>query len=461
MANSISVRIGCHLSSFKDNLHVPLNDFFDPDIITRTIKKLNIDYRERIFTPFVLIHAMISQLLCDDGSCRQAVLSVIALRIARGQKPCSPNTGAYCQAKSRIPFSFFSTLSKEIGNRATQLENIEKAWKHGKVSVVDGTGISMPDTKNNLRSFHRHTNDKKKVGFSQGRLVGVFSLETGCLLDLVVNDHMGKGTGELSSMQKLWHCLKKGETLMGDALYSNYWIISKALQEGVHVVAEFPKQRLKRINSRLDDQQITIEKPALLRRNAPNEYEGAPDYITARIVKIRCAPHGFRPKVKYILTTHLDKKAIPAGDIADLYRKRWEVEISIRAIKTTLGMDTLKAKSPDMILKEIWGYMLVYNMIRIMMVRAGSVCRVCPKRLSFRATQQIIGMIRLFNLNGVFDEETVNALIIANTVPFRPDRYEPRAQKRRHKNYTFMQETRSKTRKKFYKKYKEKRIGSH
>jgi hypothetical protein len=224
-------------------------------------------------------------------------------------------------------------------------------------------------------------------------------------------------------------------------------------------VSELNKRCQSRLNRKLDDQIINLPKP----RKPPfgvteEDFVSWPDLVTVRVVKLTCAPAGFRVKTKYILTTILDSNVIGKEDLFELYRKRWQAEINLRSIKTTLGMDVLRGLTPDMVLKEIWVHWLAYNMIGAVIYNAAKIKRVLPSCLSFRGAQQILANLRSacsvgLTMTPKLWEETLK-LIGTQTIGNRRGRFEPRAIKRRGKNFALLNRPRHLARKRLHKKYK-------
>ena len=292
--------------------------------MAETLEELGIRYRKQFFTPYMTLYAFLSQVLADDGSCRRAVIEVATILKAQGKKVCSTATGAYCTAKKRLPLELLQTIVRSLGQDLNQ--QAKEVWAHGRVLVVDGSGFSMPDTKSNAKKFIRHgenthgkANKKSGVAFPIGRIVALFSLATGAVVDMTVSTWKGKGTGEISLLYGIWSHLKAGDTLLGDSLFSAYYVVAKAVADRVHIVTELKKTSQWRINPKLDDQIIEIERS---RWNGENssislpEHDALPEKIEVRVIKITCAPKGFRPKTKFILTTHTDSKKVPKADLA-------------------------------------------------------------------------------------------------------------------------------------------------
>ena len=176
------------------------------------------------------------------------------------------------------------------------------------------------------------------------------------------------------------------------------------------------------------------------------DYERGPDKLTLRELKV---------KGKVLITTLLSAKAFPNHELAALYKKRWHVEVDLRNIKTTLGMETLSCKTPDMLEKEMWVYFLVYNLIRVLMAQSALLSDVLPRQLSFKHTVQLwLAWEQQTRANTIQADEAIPilfVLIAQKIVGNRPGRIEPRAVKRRPKPFRLLMEKRELAREKIIK----------
>ena len=151
---------------------------------------------------------------------------------------------------------------------------------------------------------------------------------------------------------------------------------------------------------------------------------------------------------KVLVTTLLSPRKTAKADLEALFLQRWHVELDLRNIKTTLGMDALSCKSPEMCEKEMWVYLLAYNLIRLLMAEAALQAGVLPRQLSFKHTLQIwiAWSQRQFFSDAKEDTATLFLLIAQLRVGERPGRVEPRAVKRRPKPYPRLNKPREKAR---------------
>jgi hypothetical protein len=203
---------------FAQGSGLPLIEILSAELVERVLGEVGGSFRLRIFTPLTTLRVFLSQVLSPDGSCRDAVLRLLAWRASRGEKPCSANTGSYCKARQRLPEQVLSRLTQETAAGMTEEAPAGWRWKGREVKIVDGTTLSMPDTPANRKAYPQSRSQKPGLGFPLVRLVCLFSLATGAVLDAVMGPCRGKGTGEKSLFRQLWSLLQPEDVLLGDRL---------------------------------------------------------------------------------------------------------------------------------------------------------------------------------------------------------------------------------------------------
>ena len=162
--------------------------------------------------------SFLGQVLSADHSCRAAVARLIAHRLSRGQSPCSAETGAYCQARKRLPEKFFSDVARQTGRALETNVDPQWLWKGRRVYVYDGSTVSMPDTPENQRAYPQPDTQKPGLGFPLARIAAVFSLACGAVLDLGICRYAGKGQSELGMLRTLWNIFRPGDVMLADRL---------------------------------------------------------------------------------------------------------------------------------------------------------------------------------------------------------------------------------------------------
>ena len=201
------------------------NVLTSPDLLEAT-EALMPEHRERLYPPTVTLSMFMRQVLESDGSCQKAVNGWAAQRVADGLKPMSVRTGGYCRARQRLPLGMLSGLTRETGRQLHALADRDWCWRGRAVKLVDGTGISMPDTEENQASYPQPSTQAAGVGFPLARVVVVICLATGAALDAAIGPHSGKGNSELGLLRKLGAAFSPGDVMLADALYCNYFLIA-------------------------------------------------------------------------------------------------------------------------------------------------------------------------------------------------------------------------------------------
>lgn len=386
-------------------------------------------HRERLYPPTVTLSMFTKQVLSPDKSCQKAVNRWAAQRMAEGLQPKSVGTGGYCQARQRLPLKMIRALTRESAQQMSQRAQTGWRWLGRPVRLVDGTVISMTDTKANQQSYRQPSTQAIGVGFPSARVVGVICLSTGGVLDAAMGPFLGKGSGETDMMRQLLEVFRPGDVVLADALYCTYFLIAALQAKGVDVVmrqhgarrTDF--RRGKRLGPR--DHQVDWPRPqrcpAWMTRA---QYHALPDHLSVREVRVAG---------QVLVTTLSDPRLVSKAELGDVYEQRWQVELDFRNIKATLGMAVLDCKTPTMIEKELWVHLLAYNLIRLLMAQAALIAHRHPRELSFKHTVQL--WLSCSALVCHYDKDWLLALIAQRIVGNRPGRVEPRARKRRPRYY--------------------------
>ena len=404
--------------------------------------------RRRLFSKENTFWAFFSQVLDADSGCREVVRKLQALCASQSKPLPSSSTAAYCQARARLDMKslehIFAHTAKQgrAGGESDQLNG-------RRVVVVDGTGVSMPDTAANQGAWPQRAGQKPGCGFPQATLCACFCLTNGTLLSYRVGN---KKSHELPLLRDQWDTFKPGDIFLGDKGFCSYYDVWAFQTQGVDSVMTLARrtpvtaaESVKVLGE--DDHLIRWPKPKQ-RRTADDthpQWEDSPDTLLLRQIKVTIDEPGYRVTSFYIVTTLLDADVYPAHDIAELYRQRWEVELFFRDIKTTLGMDILRCKTPAMVNKEILMSFIVYNGIRQLMSQAAGEQNLPLRRISFKGSIQALRHweTHLNQAKNNHAEQTrlrqqLIESIADYATPHRPGRQEPRARKRRPKNFQLL-----------------------
>jgi hypothetical protein len=346
--------------------------------------------RERLFTPLITFWAFLSQVLSVDSACRTAVRKVQAWWARQGGGPVSANTSAYCQARARLPQATLQAIQQQLARGMENALPSQQLWCGRRVKLVDGTTCSMPDTAPNQDAYPQPSGQKAGCGFPMLKLVGLFSLATGALLHAV---HGPVRVHEGQLFRQLWSYLTQGDVLVADRGFCSFgWLAAlQQQQRGIDAVVRLHQARPVdfRRGQRLGraDRLLQWAKPSPCPRTlSAEQFAALPGTRPVRQLRIQATLKGFRPRRLVLVTTLLDPLAYPAAALADLYLRRWGVELQIRELKTLLRLDVLRCRSPQMIRKELQMHFIAYNLVRAVMLQAALQYQVALSRLSFKGT---------------------------------------------------------------------------
>jgi hypothetical protein len=409
--------------------------------------------RQRVFSPLVTFWAFLAQVLSPNSACREALRKVQAWWSLQHGIEVSADTSGYCQARSRLPEKTLHHIHVHLAERMEANVTQDQLWFGRSVKIVDGTNLSMPDTPENQEAYPQPSSQKEGCGFPMMKLVALFSLASGALL------HFARGSlrfHESQLFRTLWNCLSPGDVLLTDRGFCSYLAITSLSQKGVDSVMRLHQgrpvdfRRGKHLGH--DDLLVQWTKPATCPKHCtPEEFAALPPKLTLRQIRLHTAFKGYRTKTVVLVTTLLDPEAYPADAIRALYFERWSVELHFREIKIVMALDVLRCASPAMIEKELIVHLIAYNLIRSLMQHAALRHRVDLRRVSFKGTldtlRQFANVVDAANGKprkqaALLDQ--MLKILAEDLVPYRPNRSEPRAKKRRPKNYQVLNKPRHK-----------------
>ena len=448
------------LSSFMQHADLPFKDALTEEKIQQAFDDEGCAFAQdddNVYTPAVTLWAFLSQVLFkgEQRSCLAAVARVVVLYVTLGRGACSDNTGAYCRARAKIPTVIIRRLALAVADVCEQQLPDDWLWKGRHVHLVDGTTASMPDTAENQAAYPQPAGQKQGLGFPIARMVVLLSLATAMVKGMAVGPYAGKETGETALLRELLARFQPGDILLADRYYCSYFMVALLLELGIDFVVRLHQCRKTNLGRcrRLaaGDYLVRWTRPQRPDWMDQETYERMPSAIEVRQLEVQVQQPGFRVEKLVVVTTLTDAATYTKDDVAELYHQRWLVELDIRALKITLGMDVLRCKTPEMVCKEIWTCLLAYNLIRQTMLQAALAADRSPRQLSFTAAMQKIAAS--WATLSVCDEETLVVLVRvhlkhlpAHQVGNRPDRVEPRALKRRPKPHKLLTKSRAEAR---------------
>lgn len=409
--------------------------------------------RRRLYPHEVTFWAFLSQVLGEDGSCAKAVSEVQQWYRQRRLAPPSANTTSYVEARQRLPEEMLRRIHRHLFNELERQTGSALRWRGHRVKAIDGTSAQMPDSARNQSAYPQPAGQDPGCGFPVVQLVGLLDLNHGGWEDFVESPMQ---FSETEGLDQLFSRLGGGDILVGDRAYTSYETVARLLQAGAHFVGRNHHARkldFRKGNKIGPNQRLQVwRKPHWQTpgsKLSPGEWEQLPEEMTIRIIRIRATDRDSKAVTKYIVTTLLDAQTYPAEETASLYFHRWEIELRFRDIKTTMKMEMLRTKSPEMIRKELMMHMIAYNALRLLMLKSAAIHGCNHRRLSFKGALQVLASTAA-NFSEVGEKPRVRGReraelmrrIAERVVPNRPGRNEPRNVKRRPKCSRWLQVSR-------------------
>jgi hypothetical protein len=399
-------------------------------------------WRDRVLTPVTTIQLFLLQVLHGNTACSH-LPHLSGLRFS---------ASAYCQARTKLPLDLFALLLTRLCTSVQPHVSEEGCWHGHRTFLVDGSGCSMPDTPALQQAFGQPTEQRPGCGFPVVRLLGLFHAGTGLLLKLVAAPLL---THDLALVQAVHPSLQAGDVLVADRGLCSYAHLALLAQAGVHAVLRLgarqlvdftpgrpfvmpgvrrtpavkgiPRSRwLKAVG--VHDQLVTWFKPKTRPSWLGRETLAAlPEALTLREVRYHIGTPGFRTREITLVTTLLDAEAYRVSELAELYRRRWQVETSLAQLKTGMQMEVLHCKTVAGTLKELTVFAMVYNLVRMVMLQSATLQYIAVERISFLDALRWLGA-----------PSTGMPLVGLIVNPIRPHRVEPRVKKRRPKSFPLM-----------------------
>lgn len=369
-----------------------------PDtVVAGYCRRHQLKYRNRFFTPTLTLWTFIAQCLDPDHSCRSAVARALdwwRRRRAPGQRRDRPvgehshDTGAYCRARERLPEHLISSMSRHVAAKLDDcVPQADKPWKRD-VYLVDATCVSMPDTADLVEEFGRSgggKNGSKQSLFPLARLVAIVSLATGAVVDAATGAYR---TSERSLFRTLLRSFPhlRDAIFVGDALYGSLPNLAWLKAHGADIITRpYARRKIDMRHGKVlgpGDRLVVWKHDPKLDPLAEDDIQG--EDLTVRLIEVRSLLRGFRPKRMVLVTTLTDPDAYSTEDIANLYLRRWEIEVDLRHLKSVMGMEVLRGKTPDIVRKEIWAHLTTYNLVRAVMWEAAASHDFSPDGFEFQ-----------------------------------------------------------------------------
>lgn len=430
---------------------LPLSTLISQELVDQACTRAGYLTRATLYTPLTTILTFVAQLLGADGSCQQAVNGLIAHRTVAGKSKCSADTGGYCKALSRLCEAIFWWLARASGQQTEATAETDLLWHSRRVRIVDGSTLKIADTAKNRKEYPLQNGLQPGLHYPLVRILVVFSLSVGTVLDAAISPYKGKGTGETAMLRGLADLFSPGDILMGDRYYSGYWDIAFWLARGVDLVSIISVSR--KVDFRKGQRLGKTDHIVQWKKTARPEWidletaRNVPFTLSIREARIKIETPGFRVKHLLVVTTLTDAQLDSKDELGKLYRQRWQAELQLRSLKTHMGMEQLRCKTPAMVRKKFASYLLADNCICRLGLEGARSSGLQPREISFKHTLQSLNEFFPRLSQSCNLEHWLACLLITLSevqVANRPGRIEPYTCKLRPKYFARPKETRSK-----------------
>jgi hypothetical protein len=360
--------------------------------VERICREVGHHWRKRRLDPYTTLHLFLLQVLNRNTAMTHLPhLSEVRFSAA-----------AYCQARQRLPLAVVQRLAEAVSRRL-DAPGAEGLWRGHRVALIDGSTFSMPDTPELRAQFGQPPGQRPGCGFPVAHFVALFDAETGFIRDMAVGP---LATHDMSQVTHLHPKLAAGDVLVGDRGFCSYVHLALVLQAKAHALFRVHQKQIVNFHAhrpssaeiagkgiptsrwiaRLGhcDQLVEWIKPKTAPRwMSAEQFAALPDKLVVREIKRHIRTPGCRVRTATVVTTLLNAELYPAQATVDLYAARWQIEVDLRDLKITLGLDVLKGRKVETVLKELYAVMLIYNLVRLVAATAAARQQSRPQRISF------------------------------------------------------------------------------
>jgi hypothetical protein len=429
-------------------LEARLGSYLPKDLFPKATSKEN--SRDCLYTRLRTFWCMLWQSLNPQASGREVVRQLQALFQLQGGPRISEEDAAYCRARARLPLSEFPKALKATAQAAQQHAPLATFLQARALKVVDGATVTLPDTPKNRQAYPPFQSTGSS--FPIMRIVVLFSLLSGAILQVACGN---SSSADLPLLGSLLHQLVRGDILLGDRSFGNF-IMLAVLQE-LKLDLDFIGRSARKVDGRKRHQRLGKNDWLQLWKKSSNpslwlprpQWVALPQELLVRVVRGSLYQKGFRVRQITLITTLLDPERYPAQEILQAYLRRWRLEMSLDDLKTTLQMEMLRSRSPDLVQKELYARLIAHNLVRCLMTQAAKQEQVPLERISFKGSldalrhfAQAISQASSHKKRQQLWQELLR-ILAADLVPERPGRREPRAVKRQKRKYPHLNGPRS------------------
>ena len=343
--------------------------------------------RQRDLPSHVVVYYVIAMALFMHSSYREILRCLLeAVQWLSGPETAIIVAGksAISQARTRLGWQAMQQLHDQIVQPVATGDTKGAWYKQWRLVSLDGSTLDVADEESNAKAFGRPGSSRGESAYPQIRFVSLVENGTHVLFGSQMADY---NTGELVLAKKVLSALKKGMLCLADRLFFGYQMWKEASATGADLLWRVKKNALLPCEKRLaDGSYLSTIYPS--EKDRRKKTKG----IVVRVIDYRLEGVEDAEPVYRLVTTILDPKLAPAGELAALYHERWEIETALDELKTHLrgAKIILRSKTPDLVRQEFYGLMMAHFAVRGLMHEAALKGDVDPDRLSFLHAVRVI-----------------------------------------------------------------------
>lgn len=407
--------------------------------------------RQRHFGHIPVFWAWLAQILDTNASCSKAVSLVQSWSRAAGLPVPSSDSGGYCQARRRIDMGFLAAIHGKTRQSLDAAIRPDDLWNGHVLKAIDGSSVQLQDTAANQQSYPQPSGQKPGCGFPVMGIVGVLNLCHGGWEGFETCPHTAHDS---AIAPRLLKHLDAGDILLGDRAFCTYELIARLRQKRAHAVMRLHQARHAKLDWRkgrklsANERLVVWKKPARQPAGSTmsaEEWEALPAELTLRYIRLGYEDRGGCKRMLVVVTTLLDNAKYDALEVADLYARRWEIELKLRDVKTTLGMERFDVRTPEMAHRTLWMMLIATNLLRWLMQRAAIEAVQPVAHMSFKGIlDHAVSSHESYLAHRdkprllVRHHDQVVETCAGKLIDIRPFRHEPRAIKRRPKPFPLL-----------------------
>lgn len=434
-------------------LAASLSDYgvlFSAILPVESLESASCDVRRRLFPEVVVFWAWVAQIIDANASCAKAVTLVQRWYAAAALAVPSFCTSAFCRARQRLSDEFLDAVESRVALFGDARAEEHHRWRRYRVKLVDGTSVQLTDTAANQAEYPQSSAQKPGCGFPVMGVVAVLDVALGTVDNYLTGPSHGH---DLEGLHRLIESFKAMDLIVADRAFCSWEMLALLAEKEVGTVMRLHQMREVKLDWRkgrkLDENSRIVEwsKPVKPGKSGimREAWERLPETMSVRLVRLEAPGRDGQMRAIYLATTLFDAEAYPTKEIAELYAQRWSIEVRFRDLKTTMGLERMRVRTPEMARKTLRMATITYNLVKLLQLEASRGEAILAEEIGFKGTLDVLlefraGFIRLANRPLLLEREReeVLARIRERLLFIRPGRSEPRAIKTRPKSYPYL-----------------------